>query len=88
MYACVDTYICVCIYIYIYGEGREYGKGWGSKRQTHRLSEGKTLSKLPQKIIMFSQDYRRKLNTSLVVLSHDLLHVTLDVAQGQNGHFN
>lgn len=86
MYACVDTYICVYIYM---ERGENMPRvGEGRDRHTDRLSEGKTLPKLPKKIIMFSQDYRRKLNTSLVVLSHDLLHVTLDVAQGQNGHFN
>lgn len=64
------------------------GLGEGRDRHTVRLSEGKILPKVPKKIIIFSHDYWRKLNTSLVVLSHDLLHVTLDVAQSQNGHFN
>lgn len=81
-------YVCMCVYIHM-GRGEKMTRGAGGKdRQTDRLSDGKTLPKLPKKIIMFSQDYWRKLNMPLIVLSHDLSHATLGVAQGQNDYFN
>lgn len=58
MCACVDTHRCVCVCME--RGGNMQGVGEEETDTTDRLSEGKTLPKLPQKIIMFSQDYRRK----------------------------
>ena len=50
--------MCVCVCME--RGGNMQGVGEEETDTTDRLSEGKTLPKLPQKIIMFSQDYRRK----------------------------